>query len=184
MKAQKRNIIYRILNVLFIRNFKYLLWHFGAYCPVCPGLFFKYIRPWTWKVIGVKMGKNLRIGSGVYLDVDGSDRITIGDYVSITAECLILLHRKDVSRYYSGEYKSQRDLPYITPNTIICDNVTVGMRSIILPGVTIGEGAVVGAGSVVTKNVEPFTVVAGNPAKIIKKIFNNNNPKDNDAKNI
>ena len=44
-----------------------------------------------------------------------------------------------------------------------------GARAIILPGVTIGEGAVVAAGAVVTKDVEPFTVVGGNPAKFIKK---------------
>jgi chloramphenicol O-acetyltransferase type B len=44
------------------------------------------------------------------------------------------------------------------------------MRSIIMPGVTIGEGAVVGAGSVVTKDVPPYSVVAGNPAKVIKYI--------------
>jgi acetyltransferase-like isoleucine patch superfamily enzyme len=49
----------------------------------------------------------------------------------------------------------------------------IGFNVIILKGITIGEGAVIGAGSVVTKDVEPFTVVAGNPAKIIKKITEN-----------
>ena len=49
------------------------------------------------------------------------------------------------------------------------DYVSIGARAIVLPGVTIGEGAVVGAGAVVTKDVEPFTVVGGNPAKFIKK---------------
>ena len=48
------------------------------------------------------------------------------------------------------------------------DYVSIGARAIVLPGVTIGEGAVVGAGAVVTKDVEPFTVVGGNPAKFIK----------------
>ena len=48
------------------------------------------------------------------------------------------------------------------------DNVWIGTRSLILAGVTIGEGAVVGAGSVVTKDVAPYTVVAGVPAKFIK----------------
>lgn len=46
----------------------------------------------------------------------------------------------------------------------------IGVHSIILPGVTIGEGAIVGAGSVVTKDVPPLTVVAGNPARVIKNI--------------
>ncbi|MEH1975656.1 MAG: DapH/DapD/GlmU-related protein [Nostoc sp.] len=54
-------------------------------------------------------------------------------------------------------------------DVIIGDRVWIAYRAIILPGVTIGEGAVVGAGSVVTKDIEPYTVVAGNPARFIKK---------------
>ncbi len=52
----------------------------------------------------------------------------------------------------------------------IGDNVWIAANVVILPGVSVGEGAVVGAGSVVTKDVAPFTLVAGNPARIIKKI--------------
>lgn len=52
----------------------------------------------------------------------------------------------------------------------ICSNSWIGMNCIILKGVTIGEGAIVAAGSVVTKNVDPWTIVGGNPAQVIKKI--------------
>ena len=52
-------------------------------------------------------------------------------------------------------------------DVIIGHRVWIGYRAIILPGITIGEGAVVGAGAVVTKNVEPFSIVAGNPARKI-----------------
>ena len=52
--------------------------------------------------------------------------------------------------------------------TIIEDDVWIGARSIILPGRKIGEGSIVAAGSVVTKDVEPFSIVGGNPAKLIK----------------
>lgn len=52
----------------------------------------------------------------------------------------------------------------------ICDNAWIGLNAIILKGVTIGEGSIVGAGSVVTKDVEPWTVVAGNPAKVVKRL--------------
>jgi acetyltransferase-like isoleucine patch superfamily enzyme len=52
----------------------------------------------------------------------------------------------------------------------ICDKVWIGFNAIILKGVTIGEGAIVGAGSVVTKDVPPWTIVAGNPARVIKEI--------------
>jgi acetyltransferase-like isoleucine patch superfamily enzyme len=54
-------------------------------------------------------------------------------------------------------------------DVIIGDRVWIAYRAIILPGVTIGEGAVVGAGSVVTKDVEPHTIVAGNPARVVHK---------------
>lgn len=52
----------------------------------------------------------------------------------------------------------------------ICSNAWIGMNSIILKGVTIGEGAIVGAGSVVTKDVPAWTMVAGNPAQVVRKI--------------
>lgn len=53
---------------------------------------------------------------------------------------------------------------------VIEDKVWIGINSTILPGVRIGFGAIVGAGSVVTKDVEPLTIVAGNPARAIKRI--------------
>ena len=59
-----------------------------------------------------------------------------------------------------------------TKPIVIEDDVWVGFNSIILKGVTIGKGSIVAAGSVVSKDVEPFTVVAGNPALVIKKMKN------------
>ena len=53
---------------------------------------------------------------------------------------------------------------------VINDNVWIGEKAVIMKGVTIGEGAVVGAGAVVTKDVPPMTVVAGNPARVVKEI--------------
>lgn len=53
---------------------------------------------------------------------------------------------------------------------IVGDNVWIGNRAIVLPGVTIGDGAVVGAGSVVTRDVPARTVVAGNPARVVREL--------------
>jgi maltose O-acetyltransferase len=58
----------------------------------------------------------------------------------------------------------------------IGSNVWIGGNSVILPGVTIGDGVTVGAGSVVTKDVEPYVVVAGNPARVIRRL---ERPNDN-----
>lgn len=56
-------------------------------------------------------------------------------------------------------------------DTVIEDGVWIGMRAIICAGVRLGEGCVVAAGAVVTKDVEPYAIVGGNPAKVIKKRF-------------
>ncbi len=150
------------------REIKYFIWSVAAYFPLLPSFMFSPIRAFLWRMIGVKTGKNLYIGFGVYLDVDGAQRLHIGDNCSIMAKSLILMHRRDITDYKRGVL--QHDLPYLKADTYIGDNVSIGMRSIIMPGVTIGDGAVIAAGSVVTKDVEPYAVVGGNPAKVIKYI--------------
>lgn len=103
------------------------------------------------------------------------DKLYIGDYVSIGPEAVILMggnhtHRTDWISCYPFEdkileaYQSKGD-------TVIKDGVWIGLRALVMPGVTIGEGAVVAAGAVVTKNLEPYTVYGGNPAKEIRKRF-------------
>lgn len=129
---------------------------------------FHKIRPFLWRLIGVKIGNNCGIGFGVYLDVDGTKRIEIGNNVIITSQCLLLAHRRDISKYVPGMVTW--DIPYIREGIVIEDNVQIGMRSILMPGITIGEGAVVAAGSIVTRDVPPYTVVAGAPAKVIKQL--------------
>ena len=56
---------------------------------------------------------------------------------------------------------------------MICNDVWIGTNAIILKDVTVGDGAIIGAGSIVTKSVPPYSIVAGNPAKIVKYRFNN-----------
>ncbi|PWY56767.1 antibiotic acetyltransferase [Legionella qingyii] len=103
------------------------------------------------------------------------DQLYIGDYVCIAAEVIIMLggnhnHRADwfclypFADNYVQAYQGRG-------NTIIKDGVWLGMRSMIMPGITIGEGAIIAANSVVTKDVEPYSVVAGSPAKLVKKRF-------------
>jgi len=62
------------------------------------------------------------------------------------------------------------DLPF-KGNTVIGNDVWIGMDATIMPGVTVGDGAIIAAKSVVTKNIEPYTIAGGNPAKLIKKRF-------------
>lgn len=103
------------------------------------------------------------------------DRLQIGNYVCIGAESVILMggnntHRNDWFSNYPfmdkivESYQGKGD-------TVIEDAVWIGMRSMIMPGRRLGEGSVIAAGSVVTKDVPPYAIVGGNPAKIIKFRF-------------
>ena len=91
--------------------------------------------------------------------MDNKSSIAIGNNVSISQEVMVLSADHDPD---SPVFKS-RDLP-----VIINDYVFIGTRAMILPGVTIGEGAVIAAGAVVTKDVAPYTIVGGVPAKFIR----------------
>ena len=73
--------------------------------------------------------------------------------------------------YICGGTHDYTDLTYplVIRNIVIGDCVWIGAGAFIGPGVTVGDGAVVGARAVVVKNVEPWTIVAGNPARVIKK---------------
>ncbi|HEB0857051.1 CatB-related O-acetyltransferase [Citrobacter freundii] len=109
------------------------------------------------------------------------DKLIIGNFVCIGAESVILMggnstHRLDwISLYPFME--SIKDAYQFRGDTVLQDGCWLGMRAMIMPGVTIGEGAVVAAGSVVTKDVPPYAIVGGNPAKIIKYRFPENDIK-------
>ncbi|PTO92686.1 antibiotic acetyltransferase [Vibrio sp. 10N.286.48.B8] len=103
------------------------------------------------------------------------DELHIGDYVCIGAEVVILMggnhtHRVDWFSLYP--FMDVIDDAYIGKgDTHIEDGVWLGMRAMVMPGVTIGEGAVVAANSVVTKDVAPYSLVGGSPAKVVKYRF-------------
>lgn len=103
------------------------------------------------------------------------DRLEIGNYVCIASGATILLggnhnHRSDWVSVYPFPQTIQKSFKN-KGDTIIKSDAWIGMNATIMPGVTIGEGAIIAAESVVIKNVEPYTVVAGNPAKKIKNRF-------------
>lgn len=103
------------------------------------------------------------------------DQLRIGDYVAIGAEAVILMggnhtHRTDwVSLYPFLDVIGEA---YIGKgDTVIGDGAWIGMRAMIMPGVTLGEGAVIASGAIVTKDVAPYTIVAGNPARPVRQRF-------------
>ena len=137
-----------------------------------PGLFhtrdFNYRRAKWWRKMGCHVGKGVCIGHSVAIDVGNTDLIHIEDNVIITNHCILLCHRRDLKGYHKGDDGTK--LPYIYAPITLKKGCQIGMGSIIMPGVTIGEGAIIGACSVVTKDVPAWTIAVGNPCKVIKII--------------
>lgn len=131
----------------------------------------------------ITIGNHSYIGGGTYIS---RSSIEIGDNVTIAWGGTVYDHdshsldyrkrRKDIddeledfrSRHNMIQNKDWDDV--MSRPIKICNDAWIGMNVIILKGVTVGEGAIVGAGSVVTKDVPAWTVVAGNPARIVKEL--------------
>ena len=109
--------------------------------------------PWNFSI-----GEQSSIGETAWIYC--IDKITIGKNCCIGEDVRLLTGTHDVCSPH---------FDLVTKPITICDNVWIATGATVLPGITIGKGAVVGAGAVVTKDVEPWTVVGGNPARMIKR---------------
>ncbi|MFA6532586.1 MAG: acyltransferase [Patescibacteria group bacterium] len=161
-------VINRIKNIwLELIVFKlHLVGHIPSHC----------YRKFVYRLFGIKIGKgstihmktrfydprNISVGEDSIIGegavLDGRDRLSIGSHVDIATEVMI---------YNSEHNVNDENFAADNGKVIIEDYVFIGPRAIILAGVTIGRGAIVGAGAVVTKDVPPYAIVGGVPAKII-----------------
>lgn len=126
------------------------------------------IRPKVLRKIGCHVGKDVFIGSQVWIDAGHCDLITIDDHAHLDARCILLCHKRRLDDYRQGDDYAK--LPYKTAPIHLCRGCSVGTDSLVMPGVTIGEGAIVGAGSLVTKDIPAWTIATGRPAKVVKQI--------------
>ena len=121
-------------------------------------LWFVTMRFTNWKlkkVFGMDIGKDVRINRTAHLDKNINPKgIHIGDGSVVLLDSIILAH--DHSRG-------------LKVDTVIGKNCIIGTRAIVMPGVRIGDSAIVAAGSIVVKDVPANSMVAGNPAKLIKE---------------
>lgn len=106
----------------------------------------------------VVVGRWCTIGDTAFLD--GRSGLTIGDSVNLGSHVSIYTRQHDVD---------SPDFAEVGGPVVIGDHAWVASHAIVLPGISIGEGAVVAAGAVVTKDVEPYTLVGGNPARPIRQ---------------
>lgn len=126
------------------------------------------LRPAIMRKMGCHVGKGCFIGDNVRIDTGHADMITLEDGVSIAGGTRLLCHQRDFKDYYVGtDYNT---LGYSIKPIVLKKGCLIGMESFVLPGVTVGEGAIVGAGSLVTKDIPAWTVATGRPAKVIKEI--------------
>lgn len=165
-------ILFRFKTIL--KELDVYILHLAGHIPL------HHLRRLLYRMDGMKIGRgsalhmgtvfynpsNITIGEDTIIGekavLDGRNKLTIGNHVDIASEVMIYNSQHDIS---SDNFATVEDT--VSKPVTIEDYVFVGPRAIILPGVTIKKGAVVGAGAVVTKNVEEFTVVGGVPAKPI-----------------
>jgi len=113
---------------------------------------------------GAKIGANCKIQSHTFI----CEGVTIEDDCFIGHNVTFINDRFPRATAQGGSLQTEADWEVIP--TVIKRGASVGSSATLLCGITVGEGAIIGAGSVVTKDVEPHTIVAGNPARFIRKI--------------
>ena len=123
-------------------------------------------------IANIAVGDNVSLGFGTRF-LTTRAKVSIGNHVMFGPGVSIITgnHRTDVVGKYMDEIRDTDKLPENDKDVIIKDDVWIGANSIILMGVTVGRGSVISAGSVVTKDVPPYSIVGGVPAKVIKMRF-------------
>ncbi|MGT0246943.1 MULTISPECIES: acyltransferase [Burkholderia] len=156
----KPAVCFYLGNHLFMNYMPYRIrhWFLGRFCQVRIGRDSSIAMGCFVTGYHISIGNNTVVNRYTYLD--GRVPLTIGNNVNISHYTLIQTLTHD---------PQNPDFVCLCKPVVIEDHVWIGARAIISPGVRIGEGAVVGAGSVVTRDVEPYTIVAGNPARFIKE---------------
>lgn len=140
-------------------------WRGNVYKPFMKACGKGFMVPWRTYIFNpnkMSVGNNVYLGYNSYYGqgtIEIHDNVLIGPFVSVTA-----------SNHVIGEDDSFRNANYAEKKVVIKSNCWIGAHTCILAGVTIGEGSLVAAGSVVTKDVPDYTVVGGAPAKIIKSL--------------
>lgn len=112
---------------------------------------------------GVRIGRDVLIDRFAILDGSYPERIVIEDEVRIAPGAVLVAH------YQPGASLAAASPPYVK-SVRLCKSCFIGVNAVIMPGVTVGEGAILMGGSVVLSDVPPHTVVGGNPARVISRV--------------
>lgn len=122
--------------------------------------------------LGVTIGKRVHIARGTKLNVGGGE-LVFGDHSGTSVNVVIATGNPDLSYLEISAAEEPENCHVIRKKTVIGEYVVIFAGAILRPGLTVGDGAVIGAGAVVTHDVEPWTIVAGNPARVIgRRVLN------------
>lgn len=113
---------------------------------------------------GVKIGRDVFVDPTAILETAYPEMLTIGDDARIAARAIVMCHIKA-----PNHLRETGLVPQVKRPVVLSESCFVGVGAVILPGVTVGRGAVVASGSVVVADVPPYTLVSGNPAKVVKR---------------
>jgi len=170
-----KKVVNRLYNIFL--EFEVFLLHIIGYIPS------HHFRCFFYRLAGIKIGrgstihtgarfydpKNISIGDDTIIGegavLDGREKLVIGSHVAFASEVMV---------YNSEHVIDHEDFIAKDELVMIEDYCFIGPRAIILPSVKVGRGAIVGAGAVVTKDVPPFAIVGGVPAKTIGERRNKN----------
>lgn len=186
MKKQKLSISYRLLRKLgfnyseeeygqvslwrvikqFFGNIRRKRWENMMDWAILEPFNPRKLRPKLMRSSGAHIGKDVFIGAHVYFDMNRANLITIEDKVQIASGTSLLCHKKDLHTYCKGD--DYTTLPYKTGEIHLKKGCAIGTNSLIMPGVTVGEGAIIGANSLVTTDIPAWSLAIGRPAKVVK----------------
>ena len=128
------------------------------------------MRIWMYRQMGVNIGKDCVVEMYAYLDDQFPELIFFEDHSGPSRNVIIMCHDDVVAKTAPEDAEREKftfRYGYVAP-VRLKSNSGIGCASILLPGVTVGEGAVVGAGAVVTKDVPPYSLAVGVPARVVK----------------
>jgi len=141
-------------------NYVFRNWLLGNLVPIAP----RGVILWLHRLRGVKIGRDCYIDPTAIIETAYPENITIGDDVRVTARACIMTHIKA-----PNYLRNTGIMPVVLKPVVLEDHSFIGVNSVILPGVRVGKASVVASGAVVSGNVPPYTMVAGNPAKIVRR---------------
>ena len=137
---------------------KFLLKLFGAKIRLHVRIYrsVKIYAPWNLEIIG----EHGPVCIGPRVEIYNKDKVVFGNDIVVSQDSYICAATHDVT---------SPSMNLVTKPIVINDQVWIAAKATILPGVTVGEGVIVGACSVVSKDVPPWSIVVGNPAEVVKK---------------